>query len=153
MNLPTTPNDEEFAALARRVRWLEDHAALTDLLNRYCRAADAGDFEAHGQCFTEDAVMITPMGEFRGRAAIEDTNRPFVLGYANLQHSMSSMVFEIDGDRATGTSSLRFTAVPRPGDAAPLLQWGGVYDFEFRRGDGQWRICWERIQSFSLSEA
>lgn len=146
------PTDEEFAVLAQRVKSLEDRAALTDLLNRYCRAADACDFEAHGACFTEDAVLFTRMGEFRGRAAIAETNRPFFDNYANLQHSMSSMVFQIDGDRATGTSALRFTAVPRPGVGAPLLQRGGVYEFEFRREDGQWRICWERLRSFSLAE-
>lgn len=143
------PTDEDLAVLTRRVQLLEDQAELTALLNRYCLAADTDDFDGHADCFTEDAVLVTRMGESRGRAAIIEMNRSFAVDYAKLQHSMSNMSFEVDGDRATGRSSLRFTAVASEGE--PAAERAGRYEFEFRREDGRWRICWERLETFAVT--
>ena len=54
----TTPDD--FAALAARVRRLEDIEAIRTLRNRYHSAINDGRFDEIGGLFTPDAVVGAP---------------------------------------------------------------------------------------------
>lgn len=64
--------NDESSALTRRIRVLEDRAALRELVARYGFAVDDRDIEALAQLFTPDAVFRSRDGVMnaRGRAAI-----------------------------------------------------------------------------------
>lgn len=145
------PSDTEVDAVLQRLQLLEDRVALTELLNRYCQAADCDDFAGHADCFADDAVLISRMGEVRGRAAIMAQNRAYAVRYEILQHLMSNMAFQIDGDEATGTATARFVAMRSA--ESPAEQRAGRYEFRFRREDGRWWIVWERLDSYLLTSA
>jgi 3-phenylpropionate/cinnamic acid dioxygenase small subunit len=44
---------------------LEDRAAIHDLFTRYCCALDNSEIEAVVDCFTEDAILKSPIIDIR----------------------------------------------------------------------------------------
>jgi ketosteroid isomerase-like protein len=136
----------------RRLHVLEDKEALAGLMNRYCRTSDAKDWDAWMRCFVEDAEFeFGPFGTHVGREKIREVCEAAEAPYRDMQHSMTNMQFEIDGDTATGTAYLWFAGVPDPSNPAEHFDIGGPYRWEFRRTDEGWllsrmhlRMAWTR---------
>ena len=99
---------EEFAALAARVRRLEDIEAIRTLRNQYHRAINDGRFGDIVELFTDTAVVeLGYLARYEGRAAIDrgfrcmgERERFFIKQYIH------SHMVDVDGDRATATSYL-----------------------------------------------
>lgn len=127
--------------MEQRIRVLEDKEALAALMNRYCRTADEKDWMAWSLCFVEDAEFdFGPFGHHFGRDKIRDVCSEAEAPYLDMQHSMTNMQFEVDGDTATGTAYLWFAGVPDPKDPSQHFDIGGPYRWEFRRTDEGWRL-------------
>lgn len=135
------------AALEERLQVLEDKEALRALMNRYCRTADQKDWEAWSMCWTEDALFdFGPFGQHNGREVIRDVCSESEEPYQDMQHSMTNMQFEVDGDTATGTAYLWFAGVPDKAKPAEHFDIGGPYEWEFQRtGDG-WKLSVMRLR-------
>ncbi|WP_019926133.1 nuclear transport factor 2 family protein [Nocardia sp. BMG111209] len=96
------------AALTERVRELEDHREIGQLVARYGPAVDSGSGDAAAELWTEDGLFAAvPQLTMQGRADI----RAMVhgAGHQSLIHNGCAHVLtvphiEIDGDRATGRS-------------------------------------------------
>ncbi|MEV0708774.1 nuclear transport factor 2 family protein [Nocardia aurea] len=104
-------------ALTERVRRLEDHREITQLVAQYGPAVDSGSGAAAADLWTEDGLFAAvPQRMMRGREDIEAMVHG--AGHQSLIHDGCGHVLtvphvEIAGDRATGRSyalNIRFDA-------------------------------------------
>jgi ketosteroid isomerase-like protein len=144
--------EEQIESLARRVQVLEDKDALAELLNRYCKTADAHDWEGWSGTLTEDCVFDAPIGKHSGREPVVAAAAEMHAVNEVLQHAITNMQFEVDGDRATGTASLLFQGVPDANKPTEHDDMGGPYEFQFRREPDGWRIEVMKLRAIWTNE-
>jgi hypothetical protein len=139
---------EDLAELARRVQRLEDLEAVRASWLDYCHCLDAGDHEALGDVFTEDAdlelVGLAPSldGAYHGRRSIIDdfyrkteaTSSAPVVGGLQTGHLSTNLQITLDGDQAT-TLAYFFEIVD---DNLVLI---GTYQHRMRRDADRWRFA------------
>jgi 3-phenylpropionate/cinnamic acid dioxygenase small subunit len=131
----------DLQALEKRIKLLEDKDAIKTLLNRYCNTADDREWEAFGKCFTEDGVLgFENWGEVVGPAKISDISSNAENRFEGLQHSMTNMQVDVDGDEATCRCYLWFAATKDRKKPNEYYAFGGHYKFNFRRTPDGWRI-------------
>ena len=119
---------------------LIDVKACEDLVVRYGRTQDWLDTPGQNQCFWPDAEI--DFGFFRGNG--EDwvkTVMPHEQQAIRRWHMSTSVIIQVDGDRATGECYGIAVGTQR-NDAGELQDnlYGGRYLDEFERRDGEWRI-------------
>ena len=120
---------------------LEDRAAIHDLFTRYCCALDNGEVETVVACFTEDAVLKSPVIDISGRDAI----RAFAGRFAaqrtagtQFRHMVTNIaVTMVDAARATAGAYL-LVLVSKDGGHRTLPP--GRYECELVKTKGQWRF-------------
>jgi hypothetical protein len=96
-----------FEALEARVRELEDHVALYQLMMGYGPAVDAGEAELAASRWTEDGVYDAQVGAWEGRDAIAgmvegDMHQGIIRGGS--AHVTALPYVTVDGDRAVATA-------------------------------------------------
>lgn len=95
-------------ALSARVRALEDHIEITQLVARYGPSVDSGSAEATAELWTEDGSFdAVPYLEMRGHDQIagmvrSDGHQALILNGCG--HVLTVPHVELDGDVATGRS-------------------------------------------------
>lgn len=103
------------------------------------RCLDERDFDGLRQLFTTDAT-VTTRGTASGLDAVVDQARRRHSRDEGIQHIITNLITDLDGDQATGRANLLATfAHTGPADPAPFLL-GAVYRFAFRRTPDGWRI-------------
>jgi uncharacterized protein (TIGR02246 family) len=117
---------------------LEDRAAIHDLFTRYCCALDNGEVETVVACFTEDAVLKSPVIDIAGCEAI----RAFAMRFAaqratgtQFRHMVTNLAATIDGDRARAAAYL-LVLISKGGAHRTLPP--GRYECELIKRDGVW---------------
>ncbi len=104
---------------------VDDRAAIHDLFVRYVTALDGGDIATVVDCFTEDAVLTSPViGTIRGRAAIRDFAERFAAqraGGTQFRHMLTNIAAVVaeGGDRAR-VSAYLLVLVTRDGKSRRL---------------------------------
>jgi len=124
------------------VQELLDKQALNDLLVRYCRGIDRLDKELVLSCFHDDAY--DDHGDFKGPAKEfldELWARSAGKATSFIEHKLSNVSLEIDGDTAYGESYLVMHQL-RDGQ---LIEGYGRFVDRFERRDGAWRIAHRRV--------
>lgn len=119
-----------------------DRVAVHDLLVGYFRGFDERrtDDAFVMEMFTADAHWRFPRGDATGvEEIIERRDRTLDLWKQTL-HSVSSVLIELDGDRATFTATLLATHIHRGDDPGAPLQIGGRLTGEAARADAGWRL-------------
>ena len=120
---------------------IEDRLAINDLFVRYTTALDVGNVETVVGCFTEDAVLESPViGVISGHEAI----RAFAGRFAGLRedgtqfrHMITNLAAEIENRRARATCYL-LVLITRDGKSRQLPP--GRYECNLVKDDGQWRF-------------
>jgi hypothetical protein len=103
------------------------------------RCLDERDFDGLRQIFTADATVTTAATASGLDAVVEQARRRHSHDQG-IQHIITNLITDVDGDQATGRANLLVSfARTGPDDPAPLLI-GEVYRFAFRRTPGGWRI-------------
>jgi ketosteroid isomerase-like protein len=96
----------QFAALAARIRDLEDREAIRDLDARYCRYLDEGQWDRLAECFTQDGVF-DGLSRIEGRRAVRDFFAGLAAGgLTALWHHVSNHEIAVEGDTAVVRSLL-----------------------------------------------
>jgi hypothetical protein len=120
----------------------DDRLAVHDLLVGYFRGFDErrADDAFLKETFTADAHWRFPRGDVTGLEQIIE-RRDGTLGlWKETLHSVSSVLVELDGDRAEFKATLLATHVHRDDDPGAPLQIGGRLTGEAGGGDAGWRL-------------
>ena len=119
---------------------LADRAELTDLVHRLTAALDEHRFDDLRALLIEDSTAQTPGGLAQGReAVIAQATRNHQV-YDRLQHLLSGVLVDLDGDRAEIRANLVGVFGNAPADQ-PARAIGAVYRFETVRTRDGWRIA------------
>jgi uncharacterized protein (TIGR02246 family) len=119
---------------------LEDRAAIHDLFTRYCCALDDGEIETVVACFTEDAVLKSPVIDIQGHDQIRAFAGRFAAQRAagtQFRHMVTNIAVTIEGDRATATAYL-LVLISKDGGHRTLPP--GRYECALFKENGQWRF-------------
>lgn len=132
---------------------------LRRLKYRYFRTLDLKDWDAFGDCLTEDVVGrygTQVYGEpltLEGRAAIVGFMTENLSGEIITVHVAQHPEIDVDGDTATGRWCFEDTVIVP--SFKVMIRGAGYYSDEYRRdADGTWRIAgtgYERIYEASQS--
>jgi uncharacterized protein (TIGR02246 family) len=118
----------------------EDRAAVHDLFTCYCCALDNGEVETVVACFTEDAVLKSPVIDLAGHDAIRAFAGRFAAQRAagtQFRHMVSNIAVTTDGDHATATAYL-LVLISKDGDHRTLPP--GRYECDLVKQGGVWRF-------------
>jgi uncharacterized protein (TIGR02246 family) len=134
----------QLQALAQRLQRVEDELAIHRMIVEYAVRLDARDLEGYLDLFAENGTWQVGTTVREGRAAIREMlaglyGNPEIepYGYANFR-TVANVQIDVDGDRATARSRhVTLERGPR-GNPTPILT--GLYEDEFIREDGQWKI-------------
>jgi hypothetical protein len=120
-----------------------DRAAVHDLLVGYFCGFDERrtDDAFLKETFTADAHWRFPRGDATGIDEIIERRNATLGLWKQTLHSVSSVLIELDGDRATFTATLLATHIHRDEDPGAPLQIGGRLTGEAARTDPGWRLC------------
>ncbi len=148
-NLPPAPGGGSAAAPAApssdaRLRQVEDQLAIQRVLVEYGARLDNRDYAGYAALFAREGTWQNGATVRRGRAEIEQLlvglfGTP-AAGFVNREdfHMILNPQIDVAGDRATVRS--RHLLVMRGADGSPVPELAGVYEDEFVREDGQWKI-------------
>jgi uncharacterized protein (TIGR02246 family) len=130
--------------LQARLQRAEDQLAIQRVITDYARFIDAQDFDAYAALFARDGVWQNGNTVRRGadeiKAMLVGLFGSPPPGFVNAEsyHLVSNMEVNIDGDRATARSRHLLMMRGENGNPRPAL--AGLYEDEFIREDGQWKI-------------
>jgi ketosteroid isomerase-like protein len=145
-NAPPVPGGGPAAAPSSeaRLRQVEDQLAIQRVLVEYSARIDARDFEGYADLFAREGTWQNGNTVRRGREEIvqmlvEIFGTP-AAGFVNNAdyHLVSNPQVDVDGDRATARS--RHLLLMRGPDGEPVPELAGLYEDEFIREGGEWKI-------------
>jgi hypothetical protein len=122
------------------IRDLDDRLRIEQKISTLGRCLDERDFEALRELFTVDATVTTPGGTAVGHDALIEQARSRHSSDDGIQHLITNLLVELDGDRASVRANLLVSfANAGPADPLPFLL-GEVYRFALARTADGWRI-------------
>lgn len=136
------------------LRTVSDRIEIDDLLTRYTRAIDTGDWDRLDSVFTADAhIDYTATGGLAG--TIPDVKRWLAENlpvFPRRQHVLGQKEVELRGDEAEVTAYfLNPMVLTQRGGGEVLWEFGGLYRHRLVRTDEGWRsralveeLCWKR---------
>jgi len=133
----------------------EDIEQVKQVKTTYCTHLDARNVDALVDLFTDDAICefeavfgSATDGRWEGKPAIrrqyQDKWGAAGAPWTSI-HAVTNAVVSVDGDTATGRYYLLDYLITPGRDPLVLL---GMYDEDYRRENGVWRICRSRIDVF-----
>ncbi len=144
MMAPSLPAQAQSPALEQRVQRIEDEAAIRKVILDYAVHLDARDFDNYVALFARDGTWQNGATIKHGR----DEIRQMLVGIYGEQKPgsvntdsyriVSNVEVELNGDRATAHS--RQLTIMRGENGTPTPRLSGIYDDEFIREDGAWKI-------------
>ncbi|MGH8012140.1 MAG: nuclear transport factor 2 family protein [Candidatus Binataceae bacterium] len=117
---------------------LEDREQIRELYARYAHTVDHDQFPAWVKCFTEDGTFESPIfGKHSGPRGLLKFTALYKesMGGARVRHVMSNVLFEVDGERATGSCYLSYYHCKEGKVSLAAL---GRYDDRLRKINGEW---------------
>jgi len=119
---------------------LQDRAEIEDLVHRLGACLDERRFDDLGGILVEDATARTPGGLAEGRDAMvvqAERNHPVE---DRIQHVISDVLIDLDGDDATVRANLVATFIRADTATHPHMVLGEVYRLRVRRTADGWRL-------------
>jgi SnoaL-like domain len=114
---------------------LTDHREISDLVSRLGLWLDEGRFDEAPSILTDDVAVSTPGGQAQGiERVIAQARRNHQ--YDGLQHVISNVLIDLDGDRAAVRANLVASFV----NGGSVEQHGERYRFEAVRTAEGWRL-------------
>ena len=132
---------------ARWLAQLRDRLEIEDLMNRYCAAIDAKNFDLLDEVFTADATIdYTRSGGIRDRyPEVKRWLAKALAPFRVVQHLVTNVRVEIDGDRARSVCYFfNPMGLPRQEGGVGTFFCGGIYRDQLLRTERGWRIV-ERV--------
>lgn len=138
-NAPAPVSVEEFEALRKRIRVLEDKDAIWSILSRYSLNVDLGRAESFLRLFTDDCVFATDIGgKINFRRGKEELGEMLAGGAPPKgQHLQLDYHIEVDGDTATAVGYQVLTGLR---EGSLRLNRAAFRSLTFKRVSGTWLI-------------
>lgn len=144
LTAPAAAGAGEPLTVEQRLQRVEDELAIKRIIVEYAVRLDAKDFDGYVELFAKEGVWQNGPTIRKGRAAIREMlaglyrdTAPEPMGYERFR-IVSNMQVDVDGDRATARS--RHLSITRGEKGAPVPILSGLYEDEFVREDGEWKI-------------
>ena len=121
---------------------LSDRAEITDVITRYARAIDTGDWDGLDEVFTPDARIdyTSAGGTAGGFAEMKQWLAEVLPGFPRRQHVIGQLDIGLDGDRARVTAYFVNPMVTLAADGTEgLYRCGGYYHHQMVRTADGWR--------------
>jgi hypothetical protein len=134
------------ATVDTKLQQLVDRSEITDLVSRLGWCLDEGRFDEMRSLLVEEATVRTPGGLAEGRDAVVAQASRNHTPDDHIQHVITNVVADVDGDRATVRANLMvhfapLVDTPEPAIApAPRSVVGEVYQFEVVHTSEGWRF-------------
>src|SRR5262245_22487654 len=125
--------------------WVEK-LAIQELCARYCHTIDSQDYRGWANCFTEDGIFEFDGSAIQGQAALYDYAEVHAR-VMRCRHMTVNHLYEVQGDRATGTSTTIVTLATEGG--YKILGQGAYEDRLVKQANG-WRFAFRRVQTDRL---
>lgn len=125
---------------AEQIRFLLDHIAITDVLNRYCRALDRMDRALAETCWHPGGTDSHAPLYQGGASGFLDWVWPLHEAAISFRHVLTNITIRIDGDEAGAESYWTATMRMNGPDGPVDLLSGGRYADMLERIDGVWAI-------------
>jgi ketosteroid isomerase-like protein len=121
---------------------ISDRLEIEQLLVRYCDAIDRRDWDAFRSVFTPDAVIEDVTAGVTGVDAMVEF-LPRALAQVRIaQHTISTMLLDVDGDRARARTVCHCPMVVELDDGGTQVMFQGLwYVDELVRTTAGWRIA------------
>jgi uncharacterized protein (TIGR02246 family) len=126
---------------------VRDRSALRRLVEKYARAADQRDAVGYADVFTDDAVLVTQVGEVRGRERLL-TIAPRLERYRVTMHIVANHYVDFDESdptRATGAAYCVARHVHEVEGIDRVYVMHIRYDDVYRKTGDDWRIAERRL--------
>jgi hypothetical protein len=133
---------------------ISDRIEIGDLLTRYTRAIDTGDYDRLDGVFTPDAhIDYTATGGIAGSYPEVKAWLAEVLPlFSHTQHVVAQAEVRVDGDAATVAAYfVNPMVLAQPDGPGPLWEFGGYYHHRLVRTPDGWRsrelveeLAWKR---------
>jgi SnoaL-like domain len=127
------------------VQEIADRLEIGELLARYVRAVDGGEWALLDSVFTEDATIdFSATGGVRGdREAIKRWLAEVLAAWPGRQHLIGAATMSVDGDEARVSASFADTLAPSRSTVAAtepgFIRGGGWYHHRLIRTPDGWR--------------
>ena len=134
---------------------ISDRLEITDVLTRYTRAIDTGDWDKLDTVFTPDAAI--DYTESGGIAAAYPEVKPWLAEmlpafFPKRMHTLGQLDIAVDGDEATCTAYFDNPMPMADGQGGEkIVEFGGIYHHSMTRTPEGWRshrlheeIVWKR---------
>ena len=154
-----------------RLRAVEDHLAIEQLLMRYAAALNTDDADTYVSLFTPDATFELKrqadeppfLGPFEGRDALRKQWFPDApastsdaTGFGPMRHVTTNYEIDVEGDTATVRAFfievVSNGANTPPGSNPPTIHAMGRYEDELVKADGRWYFS-KRVVITDMNEA
>jgi 3-phenylpropionate/cinnamic acid dioxygenase small subunit len=122
---------------------MDDRGQIENLMARYCRLYDSGDFEGYAQLF-DGARVVGPLSTLNGAAEVLAYHRENCLlydGSPRTRHVTTNIEIHVDAAGATATATSYVTVFQALPDFALQAIFVGAYDDQFAKRDGEWRFA------------
>lgn len=132
----------QLESVSRRIGLLDDRDEITRLNHRYTRLIDTGRLEEFAELFAHGTWR-----DCTGAAAVLDwlrTNVRLYAGTPRTNHLISALDIEIDGDTATGLSTITVYFQHPDATQISVITVNDYFD-EYRRIDDRWQFASRRV--------
>jgi hypothetical protein len=138
--MTTAATTDQLADMQRTVRELVDRHELAELVHRLGTALDDGRFEELRTIFVPDATARTPGGTAEGLDAMIAQAARNHSPDEHIQHVISDVLIDLDGDRASLRAKLVVTFSDAAGSPGLHTWMGERYRFDAGRTAQGWRL-------------
>ena len=133
-------------------QWTRDRIELMDVMLNYAAGVDELDYPQYQACFVDDVEILDFTPEpYRGIGPWVEYVKQALSRYKATQHFMGPMLATIDGDTAHGRTYVQASHyLKEPGPDGTTLTLWAVYETDFVRVGGQWKIKKHRLVTKNL---
>jgi hypothetical protein len=138
-----------FEELVKKVQVLEDLEEIKKLHGKYINCLSSRKWDDLAECFSEDgSIKIGVFGPFKGQSAIAKLFKEEI----GLRHIGREWIIvtnpdiSVEGDQAKGNWIVFLAFFPDPEEAQPKYRQSGIYNCEYIKEKGHWKISnleWE----------
>lgn len=133
---------------------MDDRGQIENLMSRYCRLYDSGDFEGYAELFA-GARVVGPLSTLNGAAEVVAYHRSNCLlyeGSPQTRHVTTNIEIDVADDGLTAKARSYVTVYQALPDFPLQAIFVGGYNDEFVKTDGQWRFAQREAVPFFVGD-